>query len=83
MVSGRCREISSLPGFGAAPRERIPMKSILIIGLGRFGRHLCQKFMSLHNEVMIVDRDEAAVSAFANDVTSRSEEHTSELQSQR
>ena len=27
------------------------MKSILIIGLGRFGRHLCRKFMSLGNEV--------------------------------
>ena len=36
------------------------MKSILVIGLGRFGRHLCRKFMSLNNEVMIVDRDEAA-----------------------
>ena len=46
------------------------MKSILIIGLGRFGRHLCQKFMSLNNEVMIVDRDEAAVSALADNVTS-------------
>ena len=46
------------------------MKSILVIGLGRFGRHLCQKFMSLHNEVMIVDRDEAAVTALAGDVTS-------------
>lgn len=42
------------------------MKSILIIGLGRFGRHLCRKFMSLNNEVMIVDRDEAAVSALAD-----------------
>ena len=46
------------------------MKSILIIGLGRFGRHLCRKFMSLDNEVMIVDRDEAAVSALADEVTS-------------
>ncbi len=46
------------------------MKSILIIGLGRFGRHLCRKFMSLNNEVMIVDRDEAAVSALADNVTS-------------
>ncbi|MFR0860584.1 MAG: potassium channel family protein [Christensenellales bacterium] len=46
------------------------MKSILIIGLGRFGRHLCRKFMSLNNEVMIVDRDEAAVSALADEVTS-------------
>lgn len=46
------------------------MKSILVIGLGRFGRHLCQKFMSLHNEVMIVDRDEAAVTALMSEVTS-------------
>ncbi len=46
------------------------MKSILIIGIGRFGRHLCQKFASLDNEVMVVDRDEAAVSAVASDVTS-------------
>lgn len=34
------------------------MKSILIIGLGRFGHHLCQKFAELKNEIMIVDRDE-------------------------
>ena len=46
------------------------MKSILIIGLGRFGRHLCRKFMSLKNEVMIVDRDEAAVTALADEATS-------------
>ena len=46
------------------------MQSILIIGLGRFGRHLTEKFMSLHNEVMIVDRDEAAVTALASEVTS-------------
>ena len=46
------------------------MKSILIIGLGRFGRHLCCKFMSLKNEVMIVDRDEAAVTALADEATS-------------
>ena len=46
------------------------MKSILVIGLGRFGRHLCQKLMSLNNEVMIVDRNEEAVNALANEVTS-------------
>ena len=46
------------------------MKSILIIGMGRFGRHLCQKFTRLDNEVMIVDKDEAAVSAVAADATS-------------
>lgn len=45
------------------------MKSILIIGVGRFGRHLCQKFMQLHNEVMIVDRSESVVSALAGEVT--------------
>ena len=45
------------------------MKSILIIGLGRFGRHLCRKFMALGNEVMIVDHNEAIVSELAGEVT--------------
>lgn len=49
------------------------MKSILVIGLGRFGRHLCQKLMSLNNEVMIVDRNEEAVNALANEVTRRAD----------
>lgn len=35
------------------------MKSILIIGLGRFGTHLCQDLSNLDNEIMIVDQDEA------------------------
>lgn len=35
------------------------MKSILIIGLGRFGTHLCQDLSRLDNEIMIVDQDEA------------------------
>lgn len=34
------------------------MKSILIIGLGRFGTHLCQEMSRLDNEIMIVDRNE-------------------------
>lgn len=34
------------------------MKSILIIGLGRFGSHLCKDFARLDNEIMIVDRSE-------------------------
>jgi trk system potassium uptake protein TrkA len=34
------------------------MKSILVIGIGRFGRHLSQKLVELGNEVMIVDKDE-------------------------
>ena len=31
------------------------MKSVLIIGLGGFGQHLCKKMVELKNEVMIVD----------------------------
>lgn len=34
------------------------MKSILIIGMGRFGRHLCMNFAKLGNQVMIVDEVE-------------------------
>lgn len=46
------------------------MKSVLVIGLGRFGRHLCEKLTRLGNEVMIVDRREASVTAMADSVTS-------------
>ena len=35
------------------------MKSMLIIGLGRFGTHLCMDLSRLDNEIMIVDQDEA------------------------
>lgn len=35
------------------------MKSILIIGLGRFGTHLCKDLSRLDNEIMIVDQDES------------------------
>jgi trk system potassium uptake protein TrkA len=35
------------------------MKSILIIGLGQFGTHLCRDFAKLDNEIMIVDQDES------------------------
>lgn len=31
------------------------MKSILIIGMGRFGRHLCMDLAELGNQIMIVD----------------------------
>ena len=34
------------------------MKSILIIGLGRFGRHMGYKFLEEHNEVLAVDKRE-------------------------
>ncbi|MBR1691378.1 MAG: TrkA family potassium uptake protein [Lachnospiraceae bacterium] len=34
------------------------MKSILIIGLGRFGHHLCRNLVEMGNQVMIVDEKE-------------------------
>lgn len=46
------------------------MKSILVIGLGRFGTYLSRKFMALGNEVMVVDQSEAAINEIMNDVTS-------------
>ena len=38
------------------------MKSILVIGLGRFGTYLSRKFMALGNEVMAVDKSESVIS---------------------
>lgn len=35
------------------------MKSILIIGLGRFGRHMAEKFNEHGNDVMAIDISEA------------------------
>lgn len=46
------------------------MQSVLVIGLGRFGRHLALKLAELGNEVMVVDKDEAAVNRVAPFVTS-------------
>ena len=37
------------------------MKSVLLIGLGRFGRHMAQKLRELHHEVLAVDRNEDRV----------------------
>ena len=37
------------------------MKSVLIVGLGRFGRHLAKKMQELGNTVMVVDIDEAII----------------------
>lgn len=37
------------------------MRSMLVIGLGRFGRHLAERLVELGNEVMVVDKDEEAV----------------------
>ena len=37
------------------------MKSILLIGLGRFGRHIAEQLNSLGHEVMAIDHDEERV----------------------
>lgn len=39
------------------------MKSILLVGLGRFGRHIAKKLDELHHQVMAVDIDEKRVEA--------------------
>lgn len=46
------------------------MKSVLIIGVGRFGRHLARKFVELGNEVMIVDILEEKMKQIISIVTS-------------
>ena len=45
------------------------MKSFLVIGLGRFGRHLAKKLTSLGNDVMVVDKDEALVESLSSEFT--------------
>ncbi len=37
------------------------MKSILLIGLGRFGRHIADKLNEMHHQVMAVDKNERRV----------------------
>ena len=45
------------------------MKSFLILGLGRFGRHLALKLLELGNEVMVVDQNEERVAQLAGVAT--------------
>lgn len=37
------------------------MKSILVIGMGRFGRHLAKELLNLGNDVVVIDRDEEKI----------------------
>ncbi len=46
------------------------MKSILVIGVGHFGRHLIRKFNELNTQVMAVDIDEKSVNAVLSYVDS-------------
>lgn len=45
------------------------MKSVLLIGLGRFGRHAAEKLHELGHEVMAVDKKEENVNAVLSYVT--------------
>jgi len=45
------------------------MKSILLIGLGRFGRHIALKLNSLNHQVMAIDHNEERVNALLPFVT--------------
>ncbi len=45
------------------------MKSILLVGLGRFGRHIAQKLDELDHQVMAVDKQEERVNAVLPFVT--------------
>lgn len=45
------------------------MKSILIIGMGKFGHHLCENLIALDNDVMVVDSNEERVSDIIYKVT--------------
>ena len=46
------------------------MKSILMIGMGRFGSHLCMNLSKLGNEIMIVDQSEEKLEDLLPYVTS-------------
>ena len=45
------------------------MKNVLLIGLGRFGRHLAMQLSELGHQVMAVDRDEERVNECMDFVT--------------
>lgn len=45
------------------------MKSVLLVGLGRFGRHIALKLNELQHEVLAIDKDEHNVNAALDYVT--------------
>lgn len=49
--------------------EEKPLKSFLIVGLGRFGRSVARKLCELGNEVLVIDRNADIVQHIADEVT--------------
>ena len=45
------------------------MKSVLIVGMGRFGRALAQKMFDMGNDVMIVDSDKDKIEVMQDSCT--------------
>ncbi|MDE5973237.1 MAG: TrkA family potassium uptake protein, partial [Eubacterium sp.] len=45
------------------------MKSILVIGAGKFGHHIAEYLCDMGNDVMLVDKDEALIDEYADKVT--------------
>ncbi len=39
------------------------VRSVLIVGMGRFGRHAARKMYELHRQVMAVEKDEECINA--------------------
>ena len=48
------------------------MKSVLVIGMGRMGRHLAHKLSLLGNDVMIVDKDPVLIESLSDRFTDSS-----------
>lgn len=46
-------------------RSKFKMKSVLLIGLGQFGRALGEKLLNMDDEVMIVDKNEDVINTLA------------------
>ena len=45
------------------------MKSVLIIGMGRFGRHMAQKLYDLGHDVLAIDKNEEKINKVLSYVT--------------
>lgn len=46
------------------------MKSVLVIGMGRFGQHIAMKFQELGNDVMVMDISEEKINDILPQITS-------------
>ena len=56
------------------------MKSVLIIGMGRFGRHMAQKLYDLGHDVLAIDKSEAKINKVLSYVTNAQSYHHNPVQ---